>query len=78
VLLIDETFAPLDPTSKSKVMSRLKEFCKNSVVLVIYHTDVGASTSDGDDDDNECVPSSGFFTHNLHVMNNHLVTRQVC
>ncbi|KAL7458372.1 hypothetical protein ACHAWC_010625 [Mediolabrus comicus] len=74
VLLIDETFAPLDPASKSDVMARLKSFCKDSVVLVIYHTDVGASNSD----DDECVPSSGFFTHNLHVMNNHLVNRPVC
>jgi len=72
VLLIDETFAPLDPASKSDVMSRLKAFCADSVVLVIYHTDVGTSS------DEECVPSSGFFTHNLHVMNNHLVNRPVC
>lgn len=30
----DETMAPLDPTSKSQVMSRLKQFCSNSIVLV--------------------------------------------
>lgn len=74
VLLIDETFAPLDPASKSDVMARLKAFCSDSVVLVIYHTDVGASS----EAEEECVPSSGFFTHNLHVMNNHLVNRPVC
>lgn len=31
---LDETMAPLDPASKSQVMSRLKYFCSRSVVLV--------------------------------------------
>jgi len=74
VLLVDETMAPLDPASKSQVMSKLKDFCEGSVVLVIYHTDVGAS----DSDDDECVPSNSFFDHNLHVVDKHLTTRPVC
>jgi len=40
VLLIDETFAPLDPDSKNLVMQKLKTFCRHSIVLVIYHADV--------------------------------------
>lgn len=76
VLLVDETMAPLDPASKSQVMSKLKSFCGDSVVLVIYHTDVGSgATSDGEE---ECVPSNSFFDHNLHVENKHLTTRPVC
>jgi len=79
VLLVDETMAPLDPASKSQVMSKLKSFCNKSVVLVIYHTDVGASSSAAsEDDDDECVPSNSFFDHNLHVENKHLITRPVC
>jgi len=74
VLLIDETMAPLDPTSKSLVMSKIKSFCEESVVLVIYHSDV----SSGDEDKEECVPSSGFFDENLHVENGLLIRRSVC
>ena len=81
VLLIDETFAPLDPASKSLVMGKLKSFCRDSVVLVIYHTDVGRSVSGGDGEDQveiECVPSNNFFHHNLHVENRMLTRRSVC
>jgi len=84
VLLVDETMAPLDPTSKSQVMSKLKAFCDNSVVLVIYHTDVGrVDASDHDISEaaasaEECVPSNNFFDHNLHVVDKHLTTRPVC
>ena len=75
VLLIDETMAPLDPVSKSLVMSKLKDFCRDSVLLVIYHRDV--SPEDGGDAE-DCVPSSGFFDYNLHVENGHLIERNVC
>ena len=79
VLLVDETMAPLDPTSKSQVMSQIKSFCHSSVVLVIYHTDVGRGlTGDDDGELEECVPSNDFFDHNLHVQNKHLMTRPVC
>ena len=83
VLLVDETMAPLDPTSKSQVMSKLKAFCDKSVVLVIYHTDVGrVEASDEDSLETigveECVPSNNFFDHNLHVVDKHLTTRPVC
>jgi len=74
VLLIDETMAPLDPTSKSLVMSKLKEFCSESVVIVIYHTDVQES----EDGAIECVPSSNFFDHNIHLENRTLNFRPVC
>ncbi|KAL7539301.1 hypothetical protein ACHAXR_009291 [Thalassiosira sp. AJA248-18] len=82
VLLVDETMAPLDPASKSQVMSKIKAFCQESVVLVIYHTDVGRGPGSSDaanaSEDEECVPSNSFFDHNLHVENKHLVTRPVC
>ncbi|KAL7546346.1 hypothetical protein ACHAWF_009681 [Thalassiosira exigua] len=78
VLLVDETMAPLDPASKSRVMSKLKAFCQESVVLVIYHTDVGRGPSSDGAPDNECVPSNSFFDHNLHVEKKHLTTRPVC
>ncbi len=82
VLLIDETFAPLDPESKNLVMQKLKSFCQNSIVLVIYHADVrqGESESEGDDTQNEisCVESSNFFSSNLHVENGALILRPVC
>ena len=80
--------APLDPASKMQVMSKLKSFCHSSVVLIIYHTDVGRSTKlslssgtqeeSADEDDEECVPSNSFFDHNLHVVGKHLITRSVC
>ena len=83
VLLIDETMAPLDPASKSSVMGKIKAFCSESVVLVIYHTDVRAtSVTAGDDGEEakeiECVPSTNFFEDNLHVENRLLTRRPVC
>ncbi|KAL9179061.1 hypothetical protein ACHAXT_000103 [Thalassiosira profunda] len=79
VLLIDETMAPLDPASKSQVMSKLKAFCQQSIVLVIYHTDVGAGVdADAPAKEAECVPSNSFFDRNLHVEKKYLITRPVC
>lgn len=76
--------APLDPRSKSQVMSKLKAFCKDSIVLVIYHTDVSSLSSSDDggtvtnDDDTTCTPSNSFFDYNLHVVDKQLFTRPVC
>lgn len=89
ILLIDETMAPLDPRSKSLVMSKLKSFCLESVIIVIYHTDVGRETqepidgeNDGDNENDnkavECVPSNGFFDGNIHVENQVINIRPVC
>ncbi len=77
---VDETMAPLDPASKAQIMSKLKAFCKHSVVLVIYHTDVGRgpSLSDPTSKEDACVHSNSFFDFNLHVFEKHLVTRPVC
>jgi hypothetical protein len=75
VLLIDETMAPLDPNSKSIVMEKLKRFCADSVVIVIYHTDV-RENEDGETID--CVPSNDFFDENIHLVNHTLVHRPVC
>jgi ABC-type Mn2+/Zn2+ transport system ATPase subunit len=75
VLLIDETMAPLDPNSKSIVMEKLKRFCADSVVIVIYHTDV-RENEDGESID--CVPSNDFFDENIHLVNHTLVHRPVC
>lgn len=78
VLLIDETMAPLDPESKNLVMSKLKEFCRESIVLVIYHSDVAPEQTNDNGAPLDCVPSSGFFDHNLHVENGYLIQRSVC
>lgn len=78
VLLIDETFAPLDPDSKSLVMRKLKEFCSNSIVLVIYHADVKMDEMGDEKKEDSCVPSSDFFDHNLHVENGVLSLKPVC
>jgi hypothetical protein len=77
---VDETMAPLDPASKAQIMSKLKAFCDRSVVLVIYHTDVGRgpSLSDPSSEEDACVHSNSFFDFNLHVLEKHLVTRPLC
>ena len=46
VLLLDEAFAPLDPSSKLLIMRRLRTFCSTSLVLVIYHANTGEMGSD--------------------------------
>jgi len=80
VLLIDETFAPLDPESKMLVMGKLKRFCSKSIVLVIYHADVKVEEFGVDDGNNEdvCVPSSNFFDDNLHIDDGIFNLRAVC
>lgn len=78
ILLIDETFAPLDPDSKSLVMGKLKDFCSNSIVLVIYHADVKIDEKGKEVEGEVCVRSSNFFDGNLHVEDGMLSTRSVC
>jgi ABC-type glutathione transport system ATPase component len=80
VLLIDETMAPLDPRSKSLVMTQIKSFCAGSVVIVIYHTDVGREQEGevGSGEMVECVPSNDFFDGNIHVENKMMHLRPVC
>ena len=76
LLLIDETMAPLDPESKSLVMKKLKSFCSKSIIIVIYHTDVGAGDSAGGKVD--CVPSSDFFDKNIHLDKGIVHIRDTC
>jgi hypothetical protein len=78
VVLIDETFAPLDPTSKLLVMSKIKDFCKGSIVIVIYHADIGHGQETEEGKTVECVPSSDFFDHNIHLENQIIKLRPVC
>ena len=73
VLLVDETLAPLDPVSKRGVMAKLKEFCRDSLMLVIYHSDSG----DGAEVKN-CVPAQQFFDGNIHFENSTIMHRQLC
>eukprot|EP00931_Biecheleriopsis_adriatica_P088031 TRINITY_DN62428_c0_g1_i1.p1 TRINITY_DN62428_c0_g1~~TRINITY_DN62428_c0_g1_i1.p1 ORF type:complete len:800 (-),score=141.16 TRINITY_DN62428_c0_g1_i1:24-2423(-) len=56
VLLVDEAFAPLDPRSRQMMKARLKEFCEESLVLVVYHGE-------------ESLSGDSFFDDNLHFDN---------
>jgi len=76
VLLIDETMAPLDPASKSLVMSKLKGFCKGSIIIVIYHTDVRGAGEEEEND--ECVPGNNFFDGNIHLEDRTINMRALC
>jgi ATPase subunit of ABC transporter with duplicated ATPase domains len=79
VLLIDETMAPLDPDSKSLVMAKLKEFCNESIIIVIYHTDVGRSgDTDSDEEFLACVPSNNFFDENIHLEKGFVHVKKTC
>jgi energy-coupling factor transporter ATP-binding protein EcfA2 len=77
VLLIDETMAPLDPASKVVVMSKLKSFCRDSIVIVIYHTDVGQG-KEVEGKRVDCVPSNEFFTMNIHLEKGIVHLRDTC
>lgn len=77
VLLVDETMAPLDPASKELVMSKLKTFCANSIIIVIYHTDVGQGKEiEGKLVD--CVRSNDFFDKNIHLEKGIVHLRETC
>lgn len=77
VLLIDETMAPLDPASKELVMTKLKLFCNDSIIIVIYHTDVGQGKEiEGKTVD--CVPSNNFFDKNIHLEKGIVHVRDTC
>jgi len=77
VLLIDETLAPLDPASKSLVMSKLKQFCSDSIIIVIYHTDVGQG-KEVEGKSVECVPANDFFDKNIHLEKGVVQVRGTC
>ena len=77
VLLIDETMAPLDPASKEVVMSKLKNFCADSIVIVIYHTDVGQG-KEVEGKRVDCVQSNDFFTMNIHLEKGIVHLRETC
>ena len=77
VLLVDETMAPLDPASKELVMSKLKKFCASSIIIVIYHTDVGQGKEiEGKIVD--CVRSNEFFDKNIHLEKGIVHLRDTC
>jgi energy-coupling factor transporter ATP-binding protein EcfA2 len=79
VLLIDETMAPLDPDSKALVMEKLKKFCNESIIIVIYHTDVGRDTDAGPDAKSvACIPSNDFFDKNIHLEKGFLLVKDTC
>ena len=64
-------------------MQRLKNFCRNSIVLVIYHFDADVTkVTEGNKEDirkeDDCVPSSNFFDASLHVKDGNLLLRSVC
>lgn len=59
-------------------MGKLKDFCSNSIVLVIYHADVQIDEKGDEAAEEACVPSSNFFDSNLHVEDGILSLRSVC
>lgn len=73
ILLIDETFAPLDPVSKKSVMEKLKNFCSKSIIIVIYHADI-----DTDGRTAECIASANFFDKNIHLESGRIQIRNTC
>lgn len=77
VLLVDETMAPLDPASKELVMAKLKLFCSKSIIIVIYHTDVGQG-KDVEGKRVDCVPSNNFFGRNIHLDRGVVHVRETC
>lgn len=77
ILLVDETMAPLDPASKELVMAKLKLFCQDSIIIVIYHTDVGQG-KEVDGEWVDCVPSNEFFDSNIHLDKGIVHIRNCC
>ena len=77
VLLVDETMAPLDPASKELVMAKLKMFCSESIIIVIYHTDVGQG-KEVNGTVVDCVPSNDFFDKNIHLDKGMIHVRDTC
>lgn len=59
-------------------MEKLKNFCSNSIVLVIYHADVKIDELGQKTEEDTCVPSSNFFDDNIHVEDGFLLRRSVC
>ena len=58
LLLLDEIFAPLDPTSKAVVSRKLASACAHSMILAIYNPDTEGSDGDAAD---VCDAGVGFF-----------------
>lgn len=67
LLLIDEGFAALDPTSKALVHAKLKAFCPQSLVLCIYHTDSAAMVTSSES--TKAVSSDGNSSDSEHEGN---------
>lgn len=80
LLLVDEGFAALDPSSKALVQTKLKTFCHSSLVLVIYHTDTASEEEELDRatrSDDTCL-QPGFFDGNLHFQDGTARIRPLC
>lgn len=58
VLLLDEPFKELDPQMKQLMQSEIKEFCPDSMILVIYHPE-----HDKNHTASNCVNSMHFYTN---------------
>ena len=50
-------------------MSKIKKYCENSLLLVIYHTDRN---------DEKCVKKQYFFEANLHFSDGQAKLRPLC
>eukprot|EP00811_Abedinium_folium_P008068 NODE_1744_length_2387_cov_6.468584.p1 GENE.NODE_1744_length_2387_cov_6.468584~~NODE_1744_length_2387_cov_6.468584.p1 ORF type:complete len:686 (-),score=199.43 NODE_1744_length_2387_cov_6.468584:329-2110(-) len=68
ILLLDETFAALDPAARATIQAKLRAFCSHSVVLVVHHSDR----------EQRCLVAGGFFDGNLHFANGTAALFEMC
>jgi ABC-type uncharacterized transport system fused permease/ATPase subunit len=70
ILLMDETFGPLDPKARSLLMDKIGNSCLNeTLILVVWH-------QDHNEDGTSCVKET-FFDYELHVQNETIILGQV-
>jgi len=70
VLIMDETFGPLDPPARSVLMNKIDNSCLNeTLILIVWH-------QDHNKDGTTCVKDT-FFDYELHIQNETFVLGQV-
>ena len=70
ILVMDETFSPLDPSSRSMVIDEIKDSCLNkSIIIVVWHQD---KNTDG----TSCVVNTS-FDYEIHIQNGEFLFGEV-